>query len=86
MSKRIVYYKHGGPEVLCWEDETIADLAHGQVLVCNELIGVNPIDWKLVARFFQSDPAPFPGMPGWASTGIIKAVGEGGTTSLWVKR
>lgn len=77
MSKRIVYYEHGGPEVLRWEDETVVDPARGQVLVRNELIGVNPIDWKLVAGFFRSDPAPFPGTPGWASTGIIEAVGEG---------
>lgn len=77
MSKRIVYYEHGGPEVLRWEDETVPDPAHGQVLVRNELIGVNPIDWKLVAGFFQRDPTPFPGTPGWASTGIIEAVGEG---------
>ncbi|MFD2238203.1 NADP-dependent oxidoreductase [Aureimonas populi] len=77
MSKRIVYYEHGGPEVLRWEDETVPEPAHGQVLVRNEMIGVNPIDWKLVAGVFKSDPAPFPGTPGWASTGIIEAVGEG---------
>lgn len=77
MSKRIVYYEHGGPEVLRWEDEIVPVPAHGQVLVCNELIGVNPIDWKLVAGFFRNDPAPFPGTPGWASTGVIEAVGEG---------
>lgn len=77
MSKRIVYYEHGGPEVLRWEDETVPDPARGQVLVRNELIGVNPIDWKLVAGFFRGDPAPFPGTPGWASTGIIEAIGEG---------
>lgn len=77
MSKRIVYFEHGGPEVLRWEDETVPEPARGQVLVRNEMIGVNPIDWKLVAGFFQSDPAPFPGTPGWASTGIIEAVGEG---------
>jgi hypothetical protein len=33
MSKRIVYYKCGGPEVLRWEDETVAAPARGQVLV-----------------------------------------------------
>ncbi|MFA3777095.1 NADP-dependent oxidoreductase [Yersinia sp. 1652 StPb PI] len=77
MSKRIVYYEHGGPEVLRWEGETVPDPARGQVLVRNELIGVNPIDWKLVAGLFRSDPAPFPGTPGWASTGIIEAIGEG---------
>lgn len=76
MSKRIVYYDYGGPEVLRWEDEPVAVPARGQVLVRNEMIGVNPIDWKLVAGFFARDPAPFPGTPGWASTGIIEAVGE----------
>ncbi len=77
MSKRIVYYEHGGPEVLRWEDEDVATPAPGHVLVRNELIGVNPIDWKLVAGFFRSDRAPFPGTPGWASTGIVEAVGAG---------
>lgn len=77
MSKRIVYYEHGAPEVLRWEDERVPEPSGGQVLVRNELIGVNPIDWKLVAGVFESDPAPFPGTPGWASTGIIQAVGEG---------
>ncbi|AHG20438.1 hypothetical protein Z042_12960 [Chania multitudinisentens RB-25] len=77
MNKRIVYYEHGGPEVLRWENEIVPDPAHGQVLVRNELIGVNPIDWKLVAGLFRNDPAPFPGTPGWASTGIIEAVGPG---------
>lgn len=80
MSKRIVYDRYGGPEVLRWEDEAVAAPARGQVLVRNQLIGVNPIDWKLVAGFFAgNDPAPFPGTPGWASTGIVAAVGEGVT-------
>ncbi|MEL6062726.1 MULTISPECIES: NADP-dependent oxidoreductase [unclassified Methylobacterium] len=80
MSKRIVYHQYGNPDVLHLDDEIVASPGRDQVLVRNELIGVNPIDWKLVAGFFQrTDPAPFPGTPGWASTGIIEAVGAGVT-------
>lgn len=44
------------------------------------MIGVNPIDWKLVAgAFAYVDPAPFPGTPGWAATGTIEALGDGVT-------
>ena len=75
----MVYYEYGDPGVLRWEDEPVAQPEAGQVLVRNELIGVNPIDWKLVAGYFRHDPQPFPGTPGWASTGIVEAVGKGVT-------
>lgn len=78
MSQRIAYYEYGGPEVLRFEDERPAEPGPGQVRVRNELIGVNPVDWKMVAGYFRdSDRAPFPHVPGWASTGIIDAIGDG---------
>lgn len=77
MSRRIAYHQYGGPEVVRWEEEDVADPGRGQVRVRNEVIGVNPIDWKLVGGYFRHhDPAPFPGVPGWASAGVIEAVGE----------
>ena len=80
MSKRIAYYEYGDPDVLCFEDEHIAEPGPGQVRVRNELIGVNPVDWKMVAGYFRhTDRAPFPHVPGWASTGIIDAIGDGVT-------
>lgn len=77
MSKRIAYHEYGGPEVLHFEDEQPAEPGPGQVRVRNELIGVNPVDWKMVAGYFRdSDRAPFPHVPGWASTGVIDAIGD----------
>lgn len=77
MSKRISYDVYGGPEVLHFEDEQTAEPGPGQVRVRNQMIGVNPVDWKMVAGYFRhTDRAPFPHVPGWASTGIIEAVGD----------
>lgn len=77
MSKRIAYYEYGAPDVLCFEDEQPAEPSHGQVRIRNELIGVNPVDWKMVAGYFRhTDRAAFPHVPGWASTGIIDAIGD----------
>jgi NADPH:quinone reductase-like Zn-dependent oxidoreductase len=80
MSKRITYTEYGSPDVLRFEDGPVPAPGPGQVLVRTEMIAVNPIDWKLVAgAFARVDPAPFPGTPGWAATGIIEAVGDGVT-------
>ncbi|SJM69068.1 NADP-dependent oxidoreductase [Gulosibacter sp. 10] len=76
MSRRIAYHEYGGPEVLRVEDEHPEAPGAGQVLVRAEMIGVNPVDWKMVAGFFRrTDRAPFPHVPGWAATGIVEAVG-----------
>lgn len=80
MSKRIVYTEYGTPDILRVENGDVPEPGPGQVLVRTEMIGVNPIDWKLVAgAFARVDPAPFPGTPGWAATGIIEALGNGVT-------
>lgn len=80
MSKLITYTEYGSPDVLRFEDGAVPKPGPGQVLVSTEVIGVNPIDWKLVAgAFARVDPAPFPGTPGWAATGIIEALGDGVT-------
>ncbi|MFH9473597.1 NADP-dependent oxidoreductase [Streptomyces anulatus] len=77
MSKRVAYYEYGSPDVLRSEQEQPADPAPGQVRVRNEMIGVNPVDWKMVAGYFRrTDRTPFPHVPGWASTGVIDAVGQ----------
>ncbi|MCT1615501.1 zinc-binding dehydrogenase [Kocuria indica] len=76
MSRQIVYRAYGGPDVLAWEEGDPGSPGNGQVLIRSEMIGVNPVDWKLVAGLFSRvDPAPFPGTPGWAATGIVEALG-----------
>lgn len=78
MSKRIAYTEYGSPDVLRFEDENPGDPGTGQVRIRQEMIGVNPVDWKMVAGYFRHTVrAPFPHVPGWASTGIIDAIGPG---------
>lgn len=76
MSKRIAYYEYGGPEVLRVEEEVVPEPDSDELIVRNEVIGVNPIDWKMTAGAFRHhDPHPFPGVPGWASVGSVEQVG-----------
>ncbi|MBE8526501.1 NADP-dependent oxidoreductase, partial [Amycolatopsis sp. H6(2020)] len=78
MSTRIAYYEYGSPDVLRFEDEAPGDPGTGQVRIRQEMIGVNPVDWKMVAGYFRhTDRASFPHVPGWASTGIIDAIASG---------
>src|SRR3954447_5105263 len=67
MSGRIEFSEYGGPEVLRWVEEPIAEPVRGQVRVRNELIGVNPIDWKMTEGHFR-DALSLPGVPGRASS------------------
>ncbi|AXL12575.1 NADP-dependent oxidoreductase [Microbacterium foliorum] len=73
---RIAYYEYGGPEVLQIEDETVPEPGVDELIVRNEVIGVNPIDWKMIAGVFRhQEPHPSPGVPGWASVGTVEQVG-----------
>lgn len=50
-------------------------LATGQVLVRNAVIGLNPVDWKLLeGRFMSCRPGKVPGVDG---AGTVVAIGEG---------
>jgi len=64
------------------EEEPVALPGRGQVLVQTRIFGVNPIDWKMIAGYF-GDGDQLPGVPGWAATGTVVAVG-GGVQSLFV--
>lgn len=77
-SNRIAYYRYGGPDVLRWEPEELSAPGAGEVRIRQEMIGVNPVDWKMVAGYFRhTDRVPFPHVPGWAGTGVVEAVGPG---------
>lgn len=76
MSKRIAYYEYGAPDVLRIEEEVVPEPGQDELIVQNDVIGVNPIDWKMIAGAFRhQDPHPFPGVPGWASVGTVEQVG-----------
>ncbi|MGQ3383228.1 alcohol dehydrogenase catalytic domain-containing protein [Glutamicibacter sp. TV12E] len=77
MNKKFVYREYGTPDVLQVEIESLRVPQKREVLVVNELIGVNPIDWKMISGAFRSQESRPPnGVPGWASVGTVEAVGS----------
>ena len=64
----------GEPEDLTLSDVTLPELTDDQVLVVNKVIGLNPVDWKLIQ---QSHGFWVPGqIPGVDAMGIVVAVGK----------
>ncbi|MCK9552925.1 quinone oxidoreductase [Aquamicrobium sp.] len=76
MSKAIRIHKHGGPEVLVFEDADPGRPGPGEVLVRHTAIGVNFID---VYHRIGLYPAPngLPFTPGGEAAGVVLEVGEG---------
>lgn len=64
------------PEGLRLERIAMPEPAAGEVLVRNEVIGLNPVDWKVIARAAASGwtPGHVPGVDG---AGIVVALGHG---------
>lgn len=75
-ARRVAYHRFGDPGVLQLEQEPVQIPGPGQVLIRSETLGVNPIDWKMVAGYF-GDTERLPGVPGWTATGTVVAVGDG---------
>jgi NADPH:quinone reductase len=72
--KAIRVHRHGGPDVLAYEDIDIGDPEPGEVRVRNSAIGVNFVDTYLRSGVF---PPPFmPFTPGKEGAGEVLAVGE----------
>lgn len=69
-------HQFGGPEVLTLEQipEPAAD--RGQVLIRNQMAGVNPVDTYVRAGNYARLPT-LPYVPGWDGAGIVRAVGTG---------
>lgn len=69
------WYKAGEPEELRREERPLPQPAPGEVLIANRAIGLNPVDWKMIA---SGNPAWVPGrVPGVDGAGHIVAVGSG---------
>lgn len=63
------------PEALTLEDITLPSLAAGQALVRNEVIGLNPVDWKVLGgALAEWRPGHVPGVDG---AGVVVAIGDG---------
>ena len=55
-------HKYGGPEVVCVEKTSLHETRAGELLVRIHAAGVNSIDWKIRAGYFQllkAPPLPF---------------------------
>jgi NADPH:quinone reductase len=68
-------HKHGGPEVLVYEDAPVPKFARGEVLVEIHVSGVNFVDTYYRAGLYKPSALPF--IPGSEAAGIVSAVGDG---------
>jgi len=72
MPKAIRIHKHGGPEVLAWEDLTLGSPGTGEVRVRHEAVGLNYVDTYYRTGLY---PMPLPSGLGTEAAGVIEAVG-----------
>ncbi len=79
MPKAIRIHKHGGPEVLQYEDVTAGDPGPGQARIRQTAIGLNFIDTYHRSGLYQLQ---MPSGIGLEGAGVVEAVGPGVT---WVK-
>lgn len=77
MTKAIRIHAHGGPEVLQWEEITVAAPGAGEVLVRHTAIGVNYIDTYHRGGFY---PLALPAGLGCEAAGVVTATGPGVST------
>src|SRR5689334_12997267 len=78
MTGRIVLRRHGGPEVLEWEETEVPEPGPGEVRIRQSAAGVNFID-----VYFRSGVYPGPSFPfsiGMEGAGVVDAVGPGVTS------
>jgi NADPH:quinone reductase len=74
MAKAIRIHRHGGPEVLKWEEVEPGRPGPGEALVRHEAVGLNFIDVYHRTGLY---PLPaLPATPGMEGAGVVEAVGE----------
>jgi NADPH:quinone reductase len=71
-------HKHGGPEVLTYEDVPVKDPGPGEVRVKNTAIGLNYVDTYFRTGLYPA-PGGFPFVLGSEGAGVVTAVGQGVT-------
>ncbi len=74
MTKAVRIYQHGGPEVLRWEEVTVAPPAPGEVHLRHTAVGLNFIDIYHRTGLY---PLTLPVTPGLEGAGVVLAVGDG---------
>jgi NADPH:quinone reductase-like Zn-dependent oxidoreductase len=81
MSTTIYFDQYGEPSEVSPREETLPTPAEGEVTIANKAIGVDPVDWMIVAGYLKdAAPLPFPAVPGNESAGVVEAVGPGVTS------
>ncbi|HEX4782316.1 MAG TPA: quinone oxidoreductase [Usitatibacter sp.] len=76
MAHAIRFHKTGGPEVLQWEDVSVAQPGANEALVRQKAVGLNYIDTYHRTGLY---PLPLPSGIGLEGAGVIEAVGAGVT-------
>lgn len=72
--KSIRVHRHGGPEVLAYENFDIGQPGPGEVLVRNRAIGLNFVD--VYYRTGEYEPPCLPFVPGHEGAGEVVAIGK----------
>jgi NADPH:quinone reductase-like Zn-dependent oxidoreductase len=75
--KAVRIHRHGGPEVLSYEDAPVPEPAAGEVLVRVHAAGVNPVDWKVRSSASPKSPRALPAILGWDVSGTVARLGDG---------
>jgi NADPH:quinone reductase len=76
MSHIIRIHKHGGPEVMEWEDAPLGEPGRGEARIRQTAVGLNYTDVYTRSGLY---PAPLPTGLGSEAAGIVEAVGTGVT-------
>ena len=74
MTKAICIHKHGGPDVLQWEDVVLGDPGDGEVRIRHTAVGLNFIDCYQRSGLYPMD---LPLTLGTEAAGVIEVVGPG---------
>jgi NADPH2:quinone reductase len=72
MPRAIRVHRHGGPDVLSWEEVAVGDPGPGELRVRHTFVGVNFIDVYHRTGLYQ---VPLPFVPGQEAAGVVEAVG-----------
>ncbi len=76
MVKAIRIHKHGGPEVMQWEDIDVAAPGQGEARIRHTAVGLNYVDTYNRAGLY---PMQLPGIIGGEGAGVVEAIGPGVT-------
>ena len=76
--KAAYFMKHGGPEVMQYDDVPDPVAGPGQVLVDVHAASVNGADWKVRSGHY-APITDFPYVPGRDFSGVVSALGDGVT-------